>query len=135
MWRAEMAGGKKATPSGNFLREKVVVLAEGMGLEVKREVTVGRRIWGARRRIDVVVTQPQSRITLGLECKYQKDRGTTDEKIPATILDISAWPIPGLVVFEGKGISENIRSYLYSTGKAVEFEDLEAWMRLFFRLP
>ena len=51
------------------------------------------------------------------------------------ILDISAWPIPGLVVFEGEGISENIRSYLYSTGKAVEFDDLEGWMRLFFRLP
>ncbi|MCI0407928.1 MAG: hypothetical protein L0191_05075 [Acidobacteria bacterium] len=130
-----MAGGKNATPSGNVLREKVVTLAEAMGLEVKREVTVGRRIWGAKRRIDVVVTQPHSRITLGLECKYQKDRGTTDEKIPATILDIAAWPIPGLVVFEGEGISENIRSYLYSTGKAVEFEDLEAWMKLFFRLP
>jgi hypothetical protein len=130
-----MAGGKNATPSGNVLREKVVSMAEAMGLEVKREVTVGRRIWGARRRIDVVVTQPQSRITLGIECKYQKDRGTTDEKIPATILDISAWPIPGLVVFEGEGISENIRSYLYSTGKAVEFDDLEGWMRLFFRLP
>ncbi|MCI0567780.1 MAG: hypothetical protein L0Z52_06245 [Acidobacteria bacterium] len=130
-----MAGGKNATPSGNVLREKVVTLAEAMGLEVKREVTVGRRIWGAKRRIDVVVTQPHSGITLGLECKYQKDRGTTDEKIPATILDIAAWPIPGLVVFEGEGISENIRSYLYSTGKAVEFEDLEAWMKLFFRLP
>jgi len=130
-----LAGGKNATPSGNVLREKVVTMAEAMGLEVKREVTVGRRIWGARRRIDVVVTQPQSRITLGIECKYQKDRGTTDEKIPATILDISAWPIPGLVVFEGEGISENIRSYLYSTGKAVEFDDLEGWMRLFFRLP
>jgi hypothetical protein len=130
-----MAGGSKAVRTGNILREEVIALATKLGLECRREVQVGRRIWGARRRIDVIVTHPKSRVTLGLECKFQQDRGTADEKIPATILDIAAWPIPGLVVFAGEGISDNIRAYLHSTGKAVAFEDLESWMRLFFGIP
>ncbi|HEY3381709.1 MAG TPA: hypothetical protein VGK32_08070 [Vicinamibacterales bacterium] len=58
-----------------------------------------------------------------------------EEKIPSTILDINAWPIPGILVFAGEGFSAQMRSYLYSTGKAVGFEDLEAWLRLFFGLP
>ena len=130
-----MAGGSKAVQTGIALREEVIALATRLGLECRREVQVGRRIWGARRKIDVIVTHPVSRVTLGLECKFQQDRGTADEKIPATVLDIAAWPIPGLVVFAGDGISGNIRAYLHSTGKAVAFEDLESWMRLFFGIP
>ena len=82
-----------------------------------------------------MLTHPQSRKTLGLECKFQGVRGTAEEKIPATIKDIEAWPIPGLVVFAGAGFTENMRSFLISTGKAVEFEDLKPWLCLFFGLP
>jgi hypothetical protein len=35
-------------------------------------------------------------------------------------------------VFDGEGFSTNMRSYLHSTGKAVQLEDLEAWINLFF---
>ena len=66
-------------------------------------------------------------------CRESDGRvGTAEEKIPALIQDISAWPIPGLVVFGGDGFSTNTRSYLHSMGKAVAFEDLESWLRLFF---
>jgi len=65
---------------------------------------VARRIWGAVRKIDVVLTHPQTRKTLGIECKFQAVLGTAEEKIPATIKDIDAWPIPGLVVFEGEAL-------------------------------
>ena len=78
---------------------------------------------------------PVSRKTLGLECKFQSVGGSAEEKIPATIKDIEAWPIPGLVVFAGPGFSENMRAFLISTGKAVEFEELEPWLRLYFGLP
>jgi len=78
---------------------------------------------------------PLSRKTLGLERKYQNVRGTAEEKIPATIKDIEAWPIPGLVVFAGEGFTENMRQFLISTGKAVEFEELRPWLCLFFGLP
>jgi hypothetical protein len=80
-------------------------------------------------------THPQTRKTLGVECKYQAVPGTAEEKIPATIKDIAAWPIPGIVVFAGVGFTENMKSFLISTGKAVEFSELEPWLRLFFGLP
>jgi hypothetical protein len=44
------------------------------------------------------------------------------------------WPIPGIVVIDGKGFSENMQGYLMSTGKVVWFSDLEDWLRLYFGL-
>lgn len=93
---------------------------------------MGRRVWGARRVIDVILKDPDSRTSLGLECKYQGGPGSAEEKVPATIEDIRAWPIRGLVVFAGEGFTPNMRAYLVSTGMAVEWEDLEPWLRLFF---
>ena len=128
--------GRSAAPSGgDALELQVAALAERLGLEVRRQVKVGRRLWGAERRIDVVVTEPQSRRRLGLECKFQSVPGTAEEKIPTTIQDIAAWPIPGIVVFSGEGFSPYMRSFLIASGRSVELEDLEAWLRLFFGLP
>ena len=120
------------TASGRDLEQQVVELGEVLGLQVRRHVRVGRRLWGAVREIDVVLTDPALRRSLGVECKYQGSSGSAEEKIPATIRDIEAWPIPGLVVYGGNGFSANMRSYLLSTGKAVAFADLEDWLRLFF---
>lgn len=110
-------------------------VARDLGLQVETEVYVGRRIWGARRRIDVVVSDPAQRRSLGIEVKYQRSAGSAEEKIPSTIDDIRAWPIPGIVVFHGPGFSANMRAFLLSSGKAVELEDLEVWLRLYFALP
>ncbi len=110
-------------------------VARDLGLQVETEVYVGRRIWGARRRIDVVVSDPGQRRSLGIEVKYQRSAGSAEEKIPSTIDDIRAWPIPGIVVFHGPGFSANMRAFLLSSGKAVELEDLEVWLRLYFALP
>lgn len=82
-----------------------------------------------------MVTQAQTRRTLGIECKYQGQPGSAEEKIAATIRDIEHWPIPGIVVIDGPGFSRNMESYLVSTGKVVRFEDLEDWLRLYFGLP
>ena len=90
---------------------------------------------GPRRYIDVLVTDLTLRRSLGIECKYQKVGGTAEEKIPATIQDISAWPIAGIVCFDGPGFSEHLKSFMLSTGKAVEFAHLEEWLRLHFVLP
>ena len=81
-----------------------------------------------------MLRHPDSGRSLGIECKYQGVSGSAEEKIPATIQDIAAWPIPGLVVFAGPGFSENMRAYLHSTGKAVAREDLHGWLALFFGL-
>lgn len=130
-----MPGRAGAVNSGRELQQRVVELATALGLQARKEVRVGRRLWGAERRIDIVITDPDTRKTLGIECKFQRTSGTAEEKLPATLKDIEAWPIPGILVFAGPGFSENMRAFLYSTGKAVAFEDLEEWLRLFFGIP
>jgi hypothetical protein len=130
-----VAGKAQAVSNGDELVQAVVELAVRLGLESKEQVHVARRIWGAVRHIDVVLTHPQTRKALGIECKFQGVAGTAEEKIPSVINDIVAWPIPGLVVFSGQGFTENMKLFLISTGKAVEFQDLEPWLCLFFGLP
>lgn len=129
-----MPGRASAVGSGQDLEREVAELGQRLGLEVRQQVRVARRLWGAERKIDVILTHRAARRSLGLECKFQASAGTAEEKIPATIADIAAWPIPGLVVFAGGGFSPNMRQYLLSTGKAVELCDLEAWLSLFFGL-
>ena len=130
-----MSGGRAAIASGTDLEREVASLAERIGLRVGSQVKVGRRLWGAERRIDLVLRHADSGRSLGIECKYQGVGGSAEEKIPATIQDIAAWPIPGIVVFAGQGFSDNMRAYLHSTGKAVAYEDLPGWLTLFFGLP
>ncbi len=130
-----MSGRALAVANGDGLAKAVAQLGRDLGLEATEQVRVARRIWGSERFIDVVLIHPQSRKTLGVECKYQAVRGTAEEKIPATIKDIEAWPIPGLVVFAGEGFTENMRCFLVSTGRAVEFDELRPWLCLFFGLP
>ncbi len=124
-----------APTSWQSLTAACAAIARDLGLAVETEVYVGRRIWGARRRIDVVVSDPSQRRSLGIEVKYQRSAGSAEEKIPSTIEDIRAWPIPGIVVFHGPGFSANMRAFLLSSGKAVALEDLEVWLRLYFALP
>lgn len=120
--------------SGDDLVREVAELARALGLQVRTQVRVARRIWGAVRRIDVVLTHVETRRTLGIECKFQREKGTAEEKIPSTIQDITAWPIRGLVVFAGEGFTPNMRSFLIASGSAVEFDELRDWLLLYFGL-
>lgn len=129
-----MAGTAKAVKSGAALRDAVAELAESLNLNVEKEVRLGRRVWGARRNIDVVIRNNDTKQSLGIECKYQDSKGSAEEKIPATMQDIPAWPIKGLVVYSGKGFSTNMKAYLLSTGLAIEFNDLKKWLELYFGL-
>jgi hypothetical protein len=130
-----MPGRAAAVHSGAELRDTVAQLGRALGLDARTEVRVARRLWGAVRCIDVVLTRADTGKTLGVECKYQGGGGSAEEKVPATIQDIAAWPIPGIVVFGGDGFSSNMVAYFHSTGKAVAVDELEAWLRLFFGLP
>jgi hypothetical protein len=129
-----MPGGATAVSNGEELKMAVAALGIGFGLTAETEVRLGRRIWGAQRRIDVVLTHPATRLRLGIECKYQGSIGTAEEKVPAILQDIQAWPIRGIVVIAGPGFSQNMHAYLISTGNVVDFEDLEDWLRLYFGL-
>ena len=129
-----MPGRAAAVKTGDDLVRDVAALASGLGLQVRTQVRVARRIWGAIRKIDVVLTHVETRRTLGIECKFQREKGTAEEKIPSTIQDIAAWPIRGLVVFAGDGFTPNMRSFLIASGTAVAFEDLQDWLVLYFGL-
>lgn len=129
-----MAGIATAPRKGEELKLRVVELAGQLNLKAETEVRAARRLWGARRRIDVVLTREQTGKVLGIECKYQGTSGSAEEKIPATIKDIEYWPIPGIVVIDGPGFSENMKGFLMATGKAVWFEDLKDWLKLYFVL-
>lgn len=129
-----MPGKAVAVASGRDLQKKVMAVGQSLGLSVESEVRVGRRIWGAQRRIDVVLKHPETRVSLGIECKFQGGSGSAEEKIPATIEDIQAWPIRGIVVYAGKGFSANMQAYLLSTGRVVELDDLKTWLELYFGL-
>ena len=84
-----MAGQQRASRSGRQLQNQVVELARSLGLDARTEVRAARRLWGAVRRIDVVLTDPSTRKKLGIECKYQSGAGSAEEKIPATLNDIA----------------------------------------------
>ncbi len=129
-----MAGKGQAPKSGKDLQNQVAELARSLGLKAELEVKAARRLWGSKRYIDVVITDEKTGKRLGIECKYQGQGGTAEEKIPATILDIEHWPIPGIVVISGSGFSPNMQGYLAATGKVIWFEELEEWLRLYFGL-
>lgn len=129
-----MPGKQQAVASGRELQSAVALLGNTLGLNVEIEVPVGRRVWGAKRRIDVVLKHPETRVSLGVECKFQDGPGSAEEKIPATLEDIRAWPIRGIVVYSGRGFSTNMESYLLSTGMAVHLTDLQDWLELYFGL-
>lgn len=38
------------------------------------------------------------------------------------------------LVSAGEGFTENMKAFLVSTGKAVEYSEVEPWLRLFFGL-
>jgi len=129
-----MPGRATAVAAGSELVRVVAEIGRSLGLEFREQVRVGKRIWGAVCCIDVVLTNQADRKRLGIECKFQGTSGTAEEKIPTTLQDIRAWPIEGLVVFAGEGFSPHMRSFLLASGRAVAFEDLEPWLRLFFGL-
>jgi hypothetical protein len=127
-----MPGRSASNRTGKALASRVKAVAEHLGLTVRTEVEVGRRLWGPIRKIDVVITDPATRRSLGIECKFQQSKGSAEEKIPSIVEDIKAWPIPGIVVIDGPGFSDNMRQFLISTGKAVYFSELENWLQLYF---
>lgn len=129
-----MAGKVTAVTSSIELRDQVVELGTNLGLEAQTEVTVGRRLWETRQRIDVVLRHKKTRKSFRVKCKYQRTQDTAEQKISATIEDIRAWPIRGIVIFSRDGFSQHMTAYLLSTGMAVQLADARTWLELYFGL-
>lgn len=129
-----MAGKACAVHSGAALAAEVGQIGAALGLSVRHQVALGKRIWGAKRIIDVVITDPHTKECLGIECKYQGTAGSAEEKVLSTLEDMTKWPMQGVLVFSGVGFSGAMRSLLLTRG-AVEFCDLEVWLRYYFKRP
>jgi len=127
-----MPGKDTAPAQGARLEDMVAEIAEAMGLRVRRQVRAGSRLWGNKRRIDILLEHPSSGKVLGIECKVQHTRGTAEEKLPAAVQDIASWPIPGILVIYGAGFSDRMIGFLLSTGKVVQLADLQDWLQLYF---
>lgn len=78
------------------------------GIEVYREVYLGKTIIGKNRRVDMLLVDRGKDLALALECKYQDSPGTTDEKIPYTLEDMRAIGMPVCVAYAGQGFSEGV---------------------------
>lgn len=112
----------------------IVDLATALQLNVRENYRLGRRIWGATRSIDIIISNPKNTQSLGIECKYQYHRGSIQDKILATLQDIDTWPINGLLIWYGPGFSQHFKAYLDSTGHALNLIDLPPWLHLYFNL-
>ena len=121
--------------SGRQLERAVAKVGRAFGLEVYQQHKSGQRIWGRARHIDIMLRDPDQRLRLGIECKYQGVPGTAEEKIPGTIQDMDAWAMRGVVVIHGGGFSENFPAFARASGKVIWFEELPDFLIDYFDLP
>ena len=76
------------------------------GIEVYREVPIGKSIIGKNRKVDIMVVLGAQ--SLAIECKYQQMQGTTDEKIPYALEDVQAMWTPAVLSYAGGGWSVGV---------------------------
>lgn len=89
-------------------------------VHVYREVFVGSRFVGKKRKLDLVI-QHNSR-TLGIEAKYQGTAGTAYQKLSYALEDARRTPIQTIIVFAGAGIEEDVKAQLISSGMGIELQ-------------
>lgn len=82
------------------------------GLQVYREVSLGKTIIGKNRHVDIFVVEQRTNAALAIECKYQDSTGTVDEKIPYAIQDMQAMGMPVCLAYAGSGFSPGIAHML-----------------------
>ncbi len=88
------------------------------GLEIYREVSVGKSIIGKNRRVDILVVYEPINDAFAIECKFQATQGTVDEKIPYALDDMKALRIDGCVAYAGDGFSQGVLHLLQASEMA-----------------
>jgi hypothetical protein len=92
----------------NLVASYIVRNFGARGLEIYREVFLGKTVIGKNRRIDILALHRASSRALCIECKFQDKLGTVDEKIPYAIDDLRAMNMPVCLVYAGEGFSEGV---------------------------
>jgi hypothetical protein len=91
---------------------------DDQGLQVYREINIGKSIIGKGRRIDLLVVDEKGGTAFAIECKYQATVGTVDEKIPYALDDMDALRVEGCIVYAGAGFSTGVLHLLQASETA-----------------
>ncbi|MBX7134227.1 MAG: hypothetical protein K1X67_16260 [Fimbriimonadaceae bacterium] len=91
---------------------------QSAGLVVYTEINLGKTIIGKARKVDVFVVQEATQRALSIECKYQDTKGTTDEKIPYALQDLTALRVPACLCYAGDGWSRGVLHTLAASSLA-----------------
>jgi hypothetical protein len=85
------------------------------GIQVYREVNIGKSIIGKNRRVDLMLLNQTTQQAFAIECKYQDSSGTADEKIPYALENMRALSMQGCIVYAGIGFSVGVLHMLQAS--------------------
>jgi hypothetical protein len=85
------------------------------GIQIYREVSIGKSIIGKNRRVDMLLISDQTPKAFAIECKFQDSSGTADEKIPYAMQNMKALPMGGCIVYAGGGFSVGVLHMLQAS--------------------
>ena len=105
-----------------------------MGLDVRRKLTVGKTIYGRDREVDVLFRHGPSGNRLAVEAKYQRVKGTADEKLPYAVLNQETLPLPSVIVYGGGGFHPGALNWLCANARATDVAGLPEWLTVYFAL-
>jgi hypothetical protein len=104
--------GGEANKNGRILERQIVPLLEENGYKeqppvagektFQRHVYVGETVYGSKRHVDILITERDGSKKC-IECKYQKSKGSVDEKFVFLHENIKKTGIPTYVVHGGGG--------------------------------
>ena len=109
-------------------------IAVELGLEVQRNVHEGQRKWRKPRKLHFVFRDGSTDRALGVDCRRQDSRGTTEEKIAAILWDMEDWSMDGIIVTEGSGWHEDFARFMKDNDAIVDVNELEFYLRECFEI-
>ena len=114
-----MSNGLHANQSGKRLEDHVAAVLDDLGysqaqsklfFDLKdcaenaiyaRQCYTGTSLSGRRRRVDIILHHPEKwKGCLVIQCKWQSEKGTADEKYPFEVLSINKNPYPTIIILE-----------------------------------
>lgn len=104
------------------------------GLDFRRRLTVGKTIYGRDREVDVLFRDARNGNRLAVEAKYQRVKGTADEKLPYAVLNQQTLPLPSVIVYGGGGFHLGALHWLCANARATDIKGLADWLTVFFAL-
>ena len=105
-----------------------------LGLDVRRKLTVGKTIYGRDREVDVLFRHATSGNRLAVEAKYQRVKGTADEKLPYAVLNQETLPLESVIVTGGGGFHPGALNWLCANARATDITGLVDWLTVYFAL-